>query len=67
MVINTSKTNTTLITNQQPRRHLQNDRISITLNELNLQQVNQHKVIGVVVDENLKWREHAIGVCKKIS
>ena len=44
-----------------------NDRLNITLNELNLQQVSQQKVIGVVVDENLKWREHVNGVYKKIS
>ena len=31
MVINTSKTNTMLITTQQRRNHLQNDRLSITL------------------------------------
>ena len=29
--------------------------------------MNQHKVIGVVVDEHLKWREHVNGVYKKIS
>ena len=58
MVINTSKTKTMLITTKQRRHHLQNDRLNITLNELNLQQVSQQKVIGVVVDENLKWREH---------
>ena len=29
--------------------------------------MNQHKVIGVVVDENLKRREHVNGVYKKIS
>ena len=67
MVINTSKTKATIITTQQRRHHLQNDMLSITLNEHNLQQVNQQKVIGVVVDENLKWREHVNGVYKKIS
>ena len=25
-----------------------------------------HKVIGVVVDENLQWREHVNGVFKKV-
>ena len=67
MVINTSNTKTMLITTKQRRHHLQNDRLNITLNELNLQQVNQQKVICVVVDENLKWREHVNGVYKKIS
>ena len=56
-----------LITTKQRRHHIQNARLNITINELNLQQVNQQKVIGVVVDENLKWREHVNGVYKKIS
>ena len=55
-----------LITTKQRRHHIQNDRLNITLNELNLQQVSQQKVIGVVVDDNLKWREHVNGVYKKI-
>ena len=67
MVINTSKTNTMKITTQQRQHHLQDDRLSVTLNELNLQQVNQQKVVGVVVDGNLKWGEHVNGVYKKIS
>ena len=42
--------------------------LAVAINEHNLQQVNQQKVIGVVVDGNLKWRgEHVNGVCKKIS
>ena len=49
-----------LITTQLRRYHLQNDRLSITSNEQNLQQVNQLKIIGAVVDENLasrcQWR-----------
>ena len=34
----------------------------ITLNDQEL-----HKVIGMVVDENLEWREHVNGVFKKVS
>ncbi len=55
-----------LITTQQRRHHPHNDRLSITLNEHNLQQVNQHNIVGVVVDEHLKWREHVNGVYTKI-
>ena len=29
--------------------------------------MKEHKVIGVVVDENLQWREHVNGVYKTIS
>ena len=62
MVHNTAKTKCMLITTKQRRHHLQNNQLAITLNDQELQQVKQHKVIGVVVGENLQWREHVNGV-----
>ena len=58
MVLNVAKTKCMLITTKQRRHHLRNNQLAITLNDQDLQQVTQHKVIGVVVDENLQWREH---------
>ena len=56
-----------LITTKQRQHYLQNNKLAITLNDQELQQVKQHKVIGVVVDENLQWREHVNSVFKKVS
>ena len=67
MVINTAKTKCMLITTKQRRHNLRNNQLAITLNDQQLQQVKQHKVIGVDVDENLQWREHVTGVFKKVS
>ena len=67
MVINTAKTKCMLITTKQRRHYLRNNQLAITLNDQQLQQVKQHKVIGVDVDENLQWREHVTGVFKKVS
>ena len=67
MVINTAKTKCMLITTKQRRNHLRNKQLAITLNDQELQQVKQHKVIGVVVDDNLQWREHVTGVFKRVS
>ena len=64
MVINTAKTKCMLITTKQRRHHLRNNQLAITLND---QQLQQHKVIGVDVDENLQWREHVTGIFKKVS
>ena len=66
MVLNVAKTKCMLITTNQRRHHLRNNQLAITLNDQDLQQVTQHKVIGVVVDENLQWREHVNGVFKKV-
>ena len=51
MVLNVAKTNCMLITTKQRRHHLRNNQLAITLNDQDLQQVTQHKVIGVVVDK----------------
>ena len=69
MVLNVAKTKCMLITTKQRRHHLRNNQLAITLNDQELQQVKQHRVIGVVVDENLLllWREHVNGVFKKVS
>ena len=67
MVLNVAKTKCMLITTKQRRHHLRNNQLAITLNDQELQQVKQHKVIGVVVDENLLWREHANVFFKKVS
>ena len=66
MVTNTAETKYMLISTKQRRHHLRNNQLAITLNDKQLQQVKQHKVIGVDVDENLQWREHVIGVFKKV-
>ena len=42
-------------------------KIMPTLNDYELLQVTQHKVIGMVVDDNLQWRELVNGVVKKVS
>ena len=67
MVINTAKTKCMLITTEQRRHHLRNNQLAITLNNRELQQVKQHKVIGVVVEEKLQWCGHVNGVFKNVS
>ena len=67
MVLNTAKTKCMLITTKQRQHHLRNNQLAITLNDQELQQVKQHKVIDVVVVEKLQWREHVNGAFKKVS
>ena len=45
--------NSSKVIRSEPKKHQ-----SIMLNDQELQQVKQHKVIGVVVGENRQWREH---------
>ena len=67
MAINIAKKKCMLITTKQRRHYLRNNQLAITLNDQQLQQVKQHKVIGVDVYENLQWHKHVTGVFKKVS
>ena len=67
MVINTTKTKSMLITTQQRHRHLQDTKLTIKVNNQELKQVTSEKLLGVVLDENLHWREHVNRVYKKIT
>ena len=38
-----------------------------TIGSYNIKQVINKKVLGIILDEELKWREHIDALCKKIS
>ena len=50
--------------------------VNLTLNETNLQQVNSCRYLGIIVDDELKWKPHidvvtqklkkVIGICYKV-
>ena len=41
--------------------------LNITIGSHNIKQVVNKKVLGIILDEELKWREHIDAQCKKIS
>ena len=40
---------------------------NITIHSYNIIQVINKKVLGIILDEELKWRKHIDAQCKKIS
>ena len=67
MLLNTKKNKTMLITTSQKRLHLHNDTLLLTYNNDALNSVENEKVIGVRIDNNLNWSIHIYFIAKKIS
>ena len=66
MVIHPHKTKCMVLTTRQihQRRPLT---LNLTLRKTRVQQVREHRVLGVIIDEELKWQSHIDNVCKHVS
>ena len=66
MVIHPHKTKCTVLTTRQKhqRRSLT---LNLTLGKNPVQQVREHRVLGVIIDEELKWQSHIDNICKHLS
>ena len=58
MLLNTKKTKAMLITTSQKRLQLRNDNLLLTYNNDALNSVENEKVLGVRIDNNLTWSIH---------
>ena len=67
MAINYEKTNTMLITTNQKLHTLPVQEINITVNGKQLENVQKVKLLGVVVDQHLTWKDHVDKVHKTVS
>ena len=66
LTLNQEKTESVLVgSRQRLQQSLNNPQIVIS-NHI-IQQVSTKKVLGVIIDEQLKWKEHNDLQCKKIS
>ena len=67
MSLNPQKTKYMLITNRQKRQNLTSSSPSLYLNGNMVEEVCSHKVLGVMIDNNLSWSDHITMLCKIIS
>ena len=65
MLLNTDKTKVMLITTRQKRLHINENILSLSYNDVELQITTGDKILGVNIDENLIWNNHYQFVCKK--
>jgi len=66
MALNINKTKSMLITTSRKRQNL-TENLDISLNGETLEAVNHEKLLGVIVDDNLTWRNQVSSVCGKLS
>jgi len=67
MVVNTSKTKILIISTRKKRRNLDNNELSLTWKDKNLQMVCHDRLLGVLVDNNLSWTDHIKHISKKVN
>ena len=71
MAVNVEKTKSLLVTTQQKssklKRNQQDQTIEVKINEQPLLQIDQQKLLGVVIDQNLTWNDQVKSVCNTIS
>ena len=66
MVPSATKTECMLIATRQWHQ-LHQPSLSLTLNSQPLRQVSEHRLLGVVIDDQLEWHAHLDKVCKTVS
>ena len=67
MVLNPTKTKVMLVTTNQKRTRLNNDKFDLKFNNENLNMISNDKILGVFVDNNLTWSDHIKHLTKKIA
>jgi hypothetical protein len=66
MVVNPKKSKSMLITTRQ-KHQLSPLSLNLTLNGNSIDQVSEHKHLGVIIDDKLRWNAQVDHVCKIVS
>ena len=67
LVINTKKSKCMIITSRQRRKHLTHTELTLSVNGQKLECVDNLKILGLIIDENLSWKYHIDNLCKNLS
>ena len=66
LTLNNEKTKFMLIASKRKLNQIPNN-LQILVNNSLIQQVKQKEVLGVIIDQELNWKEHIDAQCKKLS
>ena len=67
MRLNESKTKCMNITTRQKRQNMSKNSFSVSVSGAKIEEVQSHKVLGIMIDNNLSWSQHLSFLCKKVS
>ena len=66
MIINSFKTKVMLVTTNQKRQRLENEKLDLEFNDKTLNTISKDKNLAVFVNKNLNWSDHIKHLTKKI-
>ena len=66
MILNSDKTKSMVITTRQ-KHQLDTLYLKLSVNSSRIEQVSEHRVLGIVLDQEMKWEAHIRSLCKKLS
>ena len=66
MILHPAKTKSMLLTTRQ-KHQLRPLYLNLSLKDCHLEQVHEHRHLGVIFVDELSWRPHIIGTCKTVS
>ena len=66
MILHPSKTKSMIVTTRQ-KHQLAPLALNLAINNVPIERVQEHKVLGVILDEELSWESHINFICKKLS
>jgi hypothetical protein len=66
MLLHPKKSKSMLITTRQKHQR-QPFHLNITLESITIEQVSEHRLLGVTVDEELTWKSHTNYIAKKVA
>ena len=66
MILNSSKTKSMVITTRQ-KHQLKTLSLNLSVGSSSIEQVREHRVLGVILDQEMKWEAHISSLCKRLS
>ena len=66
LILHPAKTKSMLLTTRQ-KRQLRLLHLNLSLKDSHIEQVDEHRHLGVIIDDEFSWRPHIIGTCKTVS
>ena len=67
MVLNESKTKVMLVAGKRLHKTMSNTSLTVHVNSVELEQVQFHKLLGVIIDTQLNFNEDIENLCKKVT
>ena len=66
MILHPAKTKSMLLAIRQ-KHQLRPLHLNLSLKGSHIEQVHEHRHLGVIIDDEFSWRPHIIGTCKTVS